>query len=290
MAPTPSGAPVDRFPASVSKPAFPWLLTGAFLLTLGASLRLAEVDPGKLLDPDALGNVARFARESVPPDLTPHFLGLMLRPLVETVQISVMGTVIAVLIGLPLGLLATSSLTWSGILHERQTRWGRVLLGLMPYAVSRAVLSAFRSIPEYVWAFMFVRAVGLGPFPGVLAIGVAYGGILGKVYSEILENVDPRPLEALHAQGASKAGIVLYGVLPQTVPLFVSYTLYRWECAIRASAILGFVGAGGLGQQVELSMRMFQFNEVLTLLMLLFALVAAVDFVSARLRGRIARP
>jgi phosphonate transport system permease protein len=150
--------------------------------------------------------------------------------------------------------------------------------------VARAVLSVFRSIPEYVWAFMFVRAVGLGPFPGVLAIGVAYGGMLGKVYSEILEASNPRPLETLHAAGASRAGVLLYGLLPQALPNLASYTLYRWECAIRASAILGFLGAGGLGQQVELSMRMFRFDEVLTELLVLLALVAAVDFLSGRLR------
>src|SRR2546425_11348060 len=98
---------------------------------------------------------------------------------------------------------------------------------------------------------MFVRAVGLGPFPGVLAIGVAYGGMLGKVYSEILEAVNPRPLETLHAAGAGKAGVVLYGLLPEAMPHVVSYTLFRWECAIRASAILGIRGGGGLGQPIE---------------------------------------
>jgi phosphonate transport system permease protein len=178
-------------------------------------------------------------------------------------------------------------LTWRGILHERATRAARVLLGLLPYTLARAVLSVFRSIPEFVWAFMFVRAVGLGPFPGVLAIGVAYGGMLGKVYSEILEGVDPRPLEALHAGGAGRAGLIVYGLVPEALPSVISYTLYRWECAIRASAILGFVGAGGIGQQIELSMRMFQFDEVITLLAVLLALVAAVDFVSGRIRARL---
>jgi phosphonate transport system permease protein len=211
----------------------------------------------------------------------------MLRPALETVQISVMGTAIAVLIGLPLGLLATSSLAWRGVLHERTSRSGRWLLGFVPYALSRAMLSVLRSIPEYVWAFMFVRAVGLGPFPGVLAIGVAYGGMLGKVYSEILEHMNPRPLETLHAAGAGKLGVILYGLVPQALPNVIAYTLYRWECAIRASAILGFVGAGGLGQQVELSMRMFQFDEVLTLLAVLFVLVASVDWISGRIRARL---
>jgi phosphonate transport system permease protein len=288
MARTPSATPAGRFPASPASSVFPWVFTAVFAASVAYSLRAAHVDPRLLVDPGALGNVAKFVRGALPPQLSPEFLLLMVRPAVETVQISVVGTAIAVLIGIPFGLLATSSLMWSGILHERASRRGRWLLGFVPYAVSRAVLSVFRAIPEYVWAFMFVRAVGLGPFPGVLAIGIAYGGMLGKVYSEILESVSRQPLETLHAAGAGRAGVVLYGLLPQALPHVIAYTLYRWECAIRASAVLGFVGAGGLGQQIELSMRMFQFDEVLTLLAGLFVLVAAVDFVSARIRAWVA--
>lgn len=275
--------------ASSGRGSFPYLLAAAFVLTLAGSFRLAEVDPRRLFEGDALANAARFIRGALPPQLSPDFLGLMARPVVETIQISVAGTLLAVAIGLPLGLLATSSLVWRGVLHERASHGRRVVLAIVPYGMARALLSVFRAIPEYVWAMVFVRAVGLGALPGVLALGVAYGGMLGKVYSEILEAANPRPLEALHAGGASRAGIVLYGLVPQALPGLVSYTLYRWECAIRASAILGFVGAGGLGQQIELSMRMFQFDEVLTLLGMLFVLVAAVDLVSARVRAWIAR-
>ena len=285
MARIPTAPPAARFPASPGKSAFPWIFTAVFLASVVFSLRQAEVDPRILLDRQAGANVAKFVAGMFPPQLSRDFLALMLRPAVETLQISVMGTVIAVLIGMPFGLLATSSLSWSGVLHERASRRGRWLLGFVPYALSRAVLSVFRAVPEYVWALMFVRAVGLGPFPGVLAIGVAYGGMLGKVYSEILEGVSPRPLETLQAAGASRAAIVLYGLVPQALPNVIAYTLYRWECAIRASAVLGFVGAGGLGQQIELSMRMFQFDEVLTLLGILFLLVAGVDFVSGRIRA-----
>lgn len=279
--------PVGRFPDSTGRRAFRYLLIAAVAVTFVLSLRTAQVDPRLLLDPQALSNVARFVGGALPPRVDREFLAFLVRPIAETVQISVMGTLLAVLIGAPLGLLATSSLTWRGILHERATGAGRVLAGLLPYGLARALLSVFRSIPEYVWAFMFVRAVGLGPFPGVLALGVAYGGMLGKVYSEILEGVNPRPLEALHAAGAGKSGVVLYGLVPEALPHVVSYTLYRWECAIRASAIMGFVGAGGLGQQIELSMRMFQFDEVLTLLAVLLALVGAVDFVSGRVRAKV---
>lgn len=287
MATIRSGAPVARSPDSDRKSAFPWLLVVAFALTLVGSLRVAEVDPRLLVQPDAIANVGRFVAGAWPPRVSAEFLGLMARPAAETIQISVIGTLVAVVIGFPLGILATSTLMWRGVLHERRVQRRRWLLGLPVYALARALLSVFRAIPEYVWAFMFVRAVGLGPFPGVLAIGIAYGGMLGKVYSEILESVDPRPLETLQAAGASRTAVVFYGLVPQALPTFVSYTLYRWECAIRASAILGFVGAGGLGTQIELSMRMFQFDEVLTLLAALFVLVALVDFISGRLRARL---
>ncbi len=277
----------DPFPAS-SKRALPsvfWLVFGISLLL---SLRIAQVDPRTLFSGDARANVVKFLRGTFPPDLSPDFLRLMVGPVVETIQISVAGTAIAVLIGLPLGLSATATLTWSGVLHERRLQSGRIL-GFVPYAAARGLLSIFRSIPEFVWAFMFVRAVGLGAFPGVLAIGVAYGGMLGKVYSEILEGVSPQPLETLQAAGAGRLPLVMYGVLPQALPAFISYTLYRWECAIRASAILGFVGAGGLGQQIELSMRMFNFHEVLTLLGILWALVVSVDAISGVIRRAVVR-
>jgi phosphonate transport system permease protein len=287
MVAIPSVAPAGRFPASVSKSAFSWGLAAAFAVTLAVSARVAEVEPRLLVEPESLANVARLVKGMLPPKASPEFLRMMVRPAIETIQISVTGTVIAVLIGFPLGLLATSSLMWRGVLHEQRVQRWRWLAAFPLYAVARALLSVFRSIPEYVWAFMFVRAVGLGPFPGVLAIGVAYGGMLGKVYSEILETVDPRPLETLRASGASRLDVVFYGLVPQAFPAFVSYTLYRWECAIRASAILGFVGAGGLGQQIELSMRMFQFDEVLTFLTTLFVMVAAVDFISGRVRARL---
>jgi phosphonate transport system permease protein len=282
--PAPSAVPSR----ASSRDALSYLFWLVFATSLVLSARVAQVDPGVLFGAEARANVARFVAGLFPPDLSPDFLGLMARPVVETIQISVAGTALAVLVGLPLGIVATSTLSWSGVLHDRRRGWSRAA-AFAPYAVARALLSVFRSIPEFVWAFMFVRAVGLGPFPGVLAIGVAYGGMLGKVYSEILEGVNPRPLETLQAAGAGRLALVAYGVFPQALPAFVSYTLYRWECAIRASAILGFVGAGGLGQQIELSMRMFNFHEVLTLLGLLWLLVAGVDTLSGVVRRVVVR-
>jgi len=137
-----------------------------------------------------------------------------------------------------------------------------------PYFLSRGLLNLLRSIPELVWALIFVRAVGIGPLPGMLALGIAYAGMLGKLYSEIIDSVDARPIEALQSTGASKINIVFYGYLPLALPDLISYTLYRWECGIRAAVVLGFVGAGGIGQEVELSMRMFNYHEVSTLLIM----------------------
>lgn len=260
-----------------------WTLFGA---GLGVSLWIAQVDPRLLVAAEARVNVARFVKGMLPPETSTSFLALMVTPAMETIQISIMGMAIAVLIGFPLGLAATATLTWSGVLHERRGSTAR-LIAFVPYAVARAVLSILRSVPELVWGLMFVRLVGLGPAAGVLAIGVAYGGMLGKVYSEILESVNTRPAETLQSAGASRIGIVAYAMLPAALPAFISYTLYRWECAIRASAILGFVGAGGLGQQIELSLRMFNFQEVLTLLLGLGALVATVEVTSNLIRRRL---
>jgi len=251
------------------------------------SWRRAEIDPKVFFEAKGRDALWKFLTGMFPPDLSWNFLSLMLRPTLETIQISLWGTLIAVMIGFPLGLLGTNTLTVGGILNEAELQGAPLRRGLRSviYLLARGILSLFRCIPEFVWAFMFVRAVGLGPFPGVLAIGVAYGGMLGKVYSEIFEGVNYRPLEALQSLGANKLQIFFYGWFPQALPNFVSYTLYRWECAVRASAILGLVGAGGLGQQIEISMRMFNFNEVLTILMILFLMVAAVDYLSAKVRA-----
>ncbi len=285
--PEPSGTALPS--SDHSKSRFPILFGACFAAAFVGSWRLAEIQPGLLFESEGRRNMAKFITGMFPPDLSLDFLRFLVVPLFETIQISVMGTVLAITIGFPLGLLGTATLTYTGVLNDLEVAGSPILrfTRALPYVLTRAVLSVFRCIPEFVWAFMFVRAVGLGPFPGVLAIGVSYGGMLGKVYSEILENLETQPSEALQATGASRWKVLLYGMLPQALPQLVSYTLYRWECAVRASAILGFIGAGGLGQQIELSMRMFNFPEVVTLVLILFLVVAAVDFLSARARKAI---
>lgn len=280
-APQHSPLSVAAFPWE-SKAAFPYILIFAFAFLF--SYHLADVRPQVFFEAEGRRNIARFVTEMFPPELSWNFLMLIAPAVRETLQIALLGTVCAVVIGFPLGLIATASVTWSGVLHATVASRSRRMLAFGLYSCARGVLSVLRSIPELIWALVFVRAIGLGAFAGALAIGIAYGGVLGKVYSEILESIDPDPIEALQATGATKLTIIFYGFLPVAFPHLVAYTLYRWECAIRASAVLGFVGAGGIGQQIEISMRMFNFQEVLTLVGILAALVAGVDLISARIR------
>ena len=280
---SPALSSINRYERS----AFPYFFGLFFLIAFLDSWLRTGIQPWVFFEREGREHLWKFLSGMFPPELSWNFLSLMFRPALETIQISVMGTFIAILIGFPFGILATRTFSVGGILNESEIKGSlaRLATRFSIYCTARGVLSLFRSIPEFVWAFMFVRAVGLGPFPGVLAIGVAYGGMLGKVYSEIFEGVNYRPLEALQSTGANKLQIFFYGWLPQVLSSIVSYTLYRWECAVRASAILGLVGAGGLGQQIEISMRMFNFNEVLTLLIILFLMVAGVDAISTRIRA-----
>jgi phosphonate transport system permease protein len=213
-----------------------------------------------------------------PPAYSLDFLRTVARPLLETVQIALLGTLLAALIGFPLALLATNSLSFAGPLHEMARRGvlARLLMRL-PYLLARLLLNLLRAIPELVWALLFVRALGLGAAPGIVALGVSYGGMLGKVYADILEAVPPAALEALQSTGASRLQLVCYGWLPQALPNILGYTLYRWECALRASVLMGFVGAGGIGQAIELSMRMFDYHEAVSLILLIFLLSAMVE-------------
>lgn len=268
---------------------FQFIALFIFLAVVVVSWRIAEVRPFEFFLGEGREKFVSFIAEMFPPDLSVEFLKITILPVIETIQISVIGTALAILIGFPLAILATSNLIFTGVLHAAETE-GRPLLRfvrVIPYFFARAILNFFRAVPEFVWALIFVRAVGLGTFPGVLAIGVAYGGILGKVFSEIFEGVKSQPIEALQATGASRLKTFLYGFLPEAFPNLISYALYRWECSIRAAAILGFVGAGGIGQQIELSMRMFNQRETLTLILILLTMVTLVDRVCACVRRRI---
>lgn len=254
-------------------------LAAAALLILWPALEIAEFNPATLFEPHNVERMARFLGTFWPLVLTPDFVGLVAWSAVETLALATAGMALAVVLGLPMSLAVSEALSVSRIGPAR-----RAWLGPLARAPVRALLIVMRSIPEIVWALLFVRAVGLGPAAGVLAIAINYAGMLGKVYFEIFESGDTRPARALLASGAGRTHAFLYGILPVAVPELMSYTVYRWECAIRASVVMGFVGAGGLGQQMELSMRMLAGGEVATMLIAFVLLVLAADALSATLR------
>ena len=207
-----------------------------------------------------------------------EFMRMVVRETWRTVAMATAGVTLALMLAIPMCLMATRVLSLSA-LSGRMDRWPAVLRWCV-----RATLIVLRSIPELVWALVFVRVVGLGPTAGVLAIALTYGGMLGKVYAEILESGESHATHTLMRNGSGRLQAFVYALLPSHAAELASYTVYRWECAIRSSVVLGFVGAGGLGQQLDNSMKMFNGGEVATLLLIFIVLVALADSVSAWLR------
>jgi phosphonate transport system permease protein len=252
--------------------------TAAGLVLLWPLLRATEFRPWAMLEAHSLRATGRFAASFLRPALQPDFLLLVARETWRTVAIATAGIVLALCLAAPLALGATAALSVSSL--------GRRMAAL-PLALRqsmRTAMVALRTMPELVWALIFVRVVGLGPTAGVLAIALTYGGMLGKVFAEILESSDAAPTRALLANGSGRLQAFFYGLLPQSAAELTSYTVYRWECAIRSSVVLGFVGAGGLGQQMESSLKMLAGSEVATMQLVFIALVALADALSAWLR------
>ena len=267
----------------------PWVRSGSWSARfwvgilaafLGWSVLESEVHPAALFSPEAISGVARLLRGLLPPDFSPSFLGVVASAMARTVAIAVAGTALAVVLAIPLGVLATPALFRRG---GEVGGPGAAMLFLV-HLGARGLLRVFRSVPDLLWALLFVVAVGLGPLAGTLAVGVSYGGVLGRVYADLLEEVDPGPSEALAAAGGGRASIVLFALVPQALAGLLGYTLYSLECAIRAASVLGFVGAGGIGQELQLSMRLFEYGQVSTLLVALFLLMALGESASRRLR------
>lgn len=241
-----------------------------------------------LLSSDGRAQMLTYVRKLFPPDLSPDLLLKVAYWSLETFAISFMGTLLSVAIALILVFPASRNLVFSGVLFEvgeagRPTRVARIGLHVM----ARAVLNLLRTVPHIVWALIFVFAAGLGPFPGVLALGLHTGGILGKLFAEVVEDIETQPLEALQATGASRFQIFFYGVLPRVLPQFLAYSLYRWEVNIREAIILGYVGAGGLGQQIQIAISLFLEHKLLTLILAIYVMVTVVDYLSAYLRRRL---
>jgi len=196
---------------------------------------------------------------------------LVWRSAIETIYIAIWGNVIATLIGLPLGIMAARNITRSPIVR----------------GFAKAVLNLLRSISELIWAIFFVAAVGLGPFPGAVALGVNFAGILGRLYAEAMENVDGGPVEALQATGARRLQVIVYAIFPQVLPQFVTYILYWFEVGVRSATVLGMVGAGGIGFELVTTIRMFEFRETATVLLIILLMVTIIDTASSLIRSRI---
>jgi phosphonate transport system permease protein len=266
--------PQQRDPAWIPRVS----LALAALVLLWPLLAWTEFKPWLLFSPGSVAPTLTFLAGFVPPRVDAEFLLLVVRETWRTVAIATAGLTLALLLALPLTLLSVRVLSVSGLAGRMAPLPGAVRFAL------RGLMVVLRSVPELIWALVFVRVVGLGPTAGVLAIALTYGGMLGKVYGEILESGETHATTALLRNGAGRLQAFFYGLLPQNAAELTSYTVYRWECAIRSSAVLGFVGAGGLGQQMDSSMKMFNGGEVATMLVVFVLLVAAADRLSAWLR------
>jgi phosphonate transport system permease protein len=236
---------------------------GLIAALLIASWRGAEMDPGMLIRDG--GNMVTFLRDFFPPDFREW--RSYLEEMIVTIEIAVWGTALAVLFAIPFALLCSEN--------------------IVPWWVHqpcRRLMDICRAINELVFAMLFVTAVGLGPFAGVLALFVHTTGILAKLFAEAVEAIDPQPIEGIRATGASALEEIVYGVIPQVMPLWISYALYRFESNVRSASVVGLVGAGGIGLDIWEIVRSFQFAQTCAVMIMIFATVIAIDLISGRLR------
>lgn len=250
------------------KRALNYLLLLAILLAVAASFAWLGLDFSGLASARSLALMADYAAGFFPPDLSGGHLAAIGRASLETLAMSAIGTLLAALLGLLLALPAA----------------GR--FGAAAGALARFVLNALRSIPELVWAALMVLAAGLGPNAGTLALALHTAGVLGRLFAEALENTPAGPAEAVRLAGGGKLAAFFYGTLPGVWPQLVAYCLYRWENNIRMASVLGFVGAGGLGQMLYVSLSLFQQAQAATVILAMLLLVLAVDALSGWARQR----
>ncbi len=258
-------AQLHHLAARQKTPTMVWLGWALAALVLAWAWQGAEMRPLDLVR--HAGNMATFASDFFPPDFKDW--RLYAREMVVTLHIALWGTVLAIVAAVPMGLLSSANITpvW---VHQPVRR----------------LMDAFRSINEMVFAMLFIVAVGLGPFAGVLALFVHTTGTLAKLFSEAVEAIDPRPVEGIRATGAHKLAEIAYGVIPQVLPLWLSYSLYRFESNVRSASVVGMVGAGGIGAILFEVIRSFQYGQTCAVLLILVLTVSAIDLVSASLRKR----
>ena len=239
-----------------------WLVLLALLAWAWQGAEMRQLD----LIKDA-GNMGTFARDFFPPDF--HDWRIYLKEMLVTLHIAVWGTVLAIVAAVPLGLLSA---------HNVAPVW--------VYQPVRRLMDACRAINEMVFAMLFIVAVGLGPFAGVLALFIHTTGTLAKLFAEAVEAIDPRPVEGIRATGAHKLAEIAYGVIPQVMPLWLSYSLYRFESNVRSASVVGMVGAGGIGVVLYEVIRSFQYAQTCAVLLMLVVTVTLIDVFSAWLRQR----
>ncbi|BDT58622.1 ABC transporter permease [Massilia varians] len=247
------------------------LLLLALVALVTASFASLPLQWSAFFTPEALASSAEFLAGFTPPETARPFLMKTAAALWETLAMSLVGTLLAVIGGMLLALPAAG-------------RLGQSLRGL-----TRVLLNILRSIPELVWAALLLVAAGLGPFAGTLALAAHTSGVLGRLFADALENVEPLPEASLRSNGAAPLAAFLYATLPQALPQMLSYTLYRWENNIRAAAVLGVVGAGGLGQMLKYHLSLFQMQSAATAVIAMLLLVASVDALSFALRRTLTR-
>jgi phosphonate transport system permease protein len=258
-------------PRSPAAPRRRWgMLVGLAGLAAAAvwSAASLQIQPARLT---GLGNLLTLFAEAIPPDVS--LASLALKAIVETLQIAFLGTVAGAMLALPLGVLGA-----------------RNLYGAAVTIPARMMLAAIRTLPALLWAVVFVVAVGLGPLAGVLASAFYTVGYLGKLHYEAIEGLDPAPLHAVLAAGASRVQAIRHVVLPESANQLLSQLLFMFEYNIRASSVFGFVGAGGIGFYISGYMTVFRYQSVLTLLIAVFLTVLAIDYVSVRIRDRFLVP
>ena len=253
------------------------------LLVLAPLFAAAGLLDGTLLDARSLAAGGRFVGSFWPPATEPAFLLRALEAAWTTIASATLGLALALLLGAPLALAAAECLSRHRIGRADAARASGFRLPV------RWLLVALRGVPELVWALLLVRLVGLGPTAGVIAIAIGGTGLVGKAFAEIVDSAPRAPTEALLANGAGRLAAFALGTLPEAAAELLSYTVYRWECAVRTSAVLGFVGAGGVGQEIDLALRQFDGARVASLMAILVLMVLVADRASAALRGALER-
>lgn len=244
----------------------PRIATGLLgLAVLGWAAEGAQVSFSELAK--GMPWIGDFLSRMLPPNWA--FAAKLVAPAIETVQIAIWGTLLAVVLAVPVCFFAARNLTPN----------------MVVYQLTRQVFNVTRGVNEIILALIFVAAVGLGPFPGVLALAVHGAGMLGKFFSESIEEIDQGPIEALRSTGAGPIQTIIFGVLPQVVTAWIAVVLYRFETNLRQATVLGMVGAGGIGFELVGSMKLFQYQDTATCIAVIVAMVMVADYISTRLRG-----